>query len=210
MLSSETLVFTRPRNTFSPLASTLAMHRSRFSCRRAGPPATARGPYPRRRARRRHDADASLAGSPRRSAARVPAWSAASATSAWRKLPCASARRRKSSSRPSASGDRPPSRLSGSRTCGWLSSSESETSTRATCDAAADTDGATAGTGRAPGAGKAGRADAVRRQLVARARQVRRPAGLRRRERDGAAVPSHHGFDPSRWSCSDAYAGGGV
>jgi hypothetical protein len=26
-------VFTRPRNTFSPLASTLAMHRSRFSCR---------------------------------------------------------------------------------------------------------------------------------------------------------------------------------
>jgi hypothetical protein len=33
MLSSETLVFTRARNTFSPLASTLAMHRSRFSCR---------------------------------------------------------------------------------------------------------------------------------------------------------------------------------
>jgi hypothetical protein len=63
---------------------------------------------------------------------------------------------------------------------------------------------------RVEAAGKAGRADAVRRQLVARARQVRRPAGLRRRERDGAAVPSHHGFDPSRWSCSDAYAGGGV
>jgi hypothetical protein len=44
------------------------------------------------------DEDASLAGSPRRSVARVSAWSDASATSAWRKLPCASARRSKLSS----------------------------------------------------------------------------------------------------------------
>ncbi|BAS90489.1 Os04g0562650, partial [Oryza sativa Japonica Group] len=86
-------------------------------------------------------ADASRAGSPRRSAARVSAWSAESPTSASRKLPCASARRRKSSSSRSANVDRPSLR-SGSCACGWCSSSESDTSTLPTCDAAAETDDA--------------------------------------------------------------------
>ncbi|XBH79385.1 hypothetical protein VPH35_105379 [Triticum aestivum] len=94
-------------------------------------------------------ADARRAGSSRRSAARASAWSAVSATSTSRKLPCASARRRKSSSSRSANGDR-PSRRSGSWACGWWSSSESDTRTRPSCSAASVIERAVAADARPP------------------------------------------------------------